>query len=125
MTETTTPEVEVTAETSSESTPETTVVKEMPREPDPIAVRDNQVRFHCLKTFAKLFDQLTGYVNGLPINTKLKEFGFMNFDQGAMWIRESIASMEIPADAFKDPVPAPEVTPSEPVAEVVNEEVAA
>jgi len=118
MTENMTPELQ------EETTAETTT-KDVPREPDPIAVRDNQIRFHCLQNFAKLFDQLTGYLNGLPINSKLKEFGFMNFDQGAMWIRESIASMEIPVDAFKDTVDTSEKTKSEVSVEEPKEEIAA
>ncbi len=81
------------------------------------ALQDQQMREAFMQSFHQFYGQLAQFLNKIPLNQKLKDFSLMNFDQGAMWAREAIASMQF---GFQEPT-----TPVAPVAEDKSSEVPA
>lgn len=46
-------------------------------------------------TYAELYMNLIKFINKLPLNPRMKDYAFMNFDQGSFWIREAMQAMQV------------------------------
>lgn len=55
----------------------------------------NQTRAALRHGFEQVFSNLASYLQKLNLHPQMKTFCLMNFDQGAFWAREGIASMPL------------------------------
>lgn len=63
--------------------------------PEQAALQEaHQTRLVLQQAFSSLYKNLTDFVQRLNMVPNIKSFAIMNLDQGAMWMREGISTMQ-------------------------------
>lgn len=69
-------------------------MSEMTPEQKEILENEKNTRMALQIAFKKIYDEMIFFLHKLNLNPQLKSFCFMNFDQGAMWAQNAIASIQ-------------------------------
>lgn len=68
----------------------------------------NAVKVNLHNSLNKVYTQLTSFINTLPINPQLLSCAMMNLDQGYMWAREGINTLQFKVEEVPPTPTSPE-----------------
>ncbi len=75
---------------------------------------NEQIKNMFHETYAELYMNLIKFIHKLPLNPRMRDYAFMNFDQGSFWIREAMSAMQLISTPAEIAPPAEPIAPIEP-----------